>query len=121
MLWDYTGKVVPDIGDKIHLMEGDFIVSARHFQPLDNELDIVVYPVIATEPELEEIDITKRLPYNVATLVSTFLSFQHDVDVKSTWTLKQLNNIDLKEIRKFRGFGPAAERILKNLIENPEL
>lgn len=121
MLWNYTSEVVPDIGDTIHLMEGEQVVSARHFHPMDDEIDIIVYPTIASEPELEEIDISKKLPFNVANLVSLFLSYQHDVDPKPKWTLKQLKSIDLAKIRKFRGFGPAAERMLKDLIKNPGL
>lgn len=121
MLWNYTSEVVPDIGDTIHLLEGGHVVSARHFHPMDNEIDIIVYPIIASEPELEEIDLSKKLPFNVANLVSLFLSYEYNVDPKPKWTLKQLKSIDLVEIRKFRGFGPAAQRMLEDLIKNPEL
>ena len=121
MLWNYTSEVVPDIGDTIHLLEGKQIVSARHFHPMDDEIDIIVYPVIATDPELEEIDLSKKLPFNVANLTSLFLSYEYNVDPKPTWTLKQLKSIDLVEIRKFRGFGVAAQRMLEDLIKNPGL
>lgn len=121
MLWNYTSEVVPDIGDTIHLMEGKHVVSARHFHPMDDEIDIIVYPIIATDPELEEIDLSKKMPFNVANLVSLYLSYQYNVDPKPKWTLKQLKSIDLVAIRKFRGFGPAAEKMLKDLIDHPEL
>lgn len=121
MLFDYKAKIIPCIGDTVHILEGPYVVSARHIHPLDNEMDIIVYPIIATEPELEEIDLSKKLPFNVANLVSLFLSYQYDVDPKPNWTLKQLKSIDMVAIRKFKGFGPAAERMLKDLINHPEL
>jgi hypothetical protein len=121
MLWDYTSLVVPDVGDSIHLMEGEQVVSARHFRPLDNEIDIIVYPVMASDSEFEEIDLSKKLPFNVVNLVSLFLSYEHNVDPKPKWTLGQLKSINMTELRKFRGFGPAAERMLQDLIDNPAL
>lgn len=121
MLWDYTSSIIPDIGDTIHLMEGKQVVSARHFHPLDHEINIIVYPVIALNGDLEEIDLSKKLPFNVATAVSLFLSYEHNVDPKPKWTLRQLKNINMTELRKFKGFGPAAERMLKDVINNPAL
>ena len=53
MLWVYKGEVVPDIGDKTHLMEGDFMVSARHHCLSGH----------SCWAGAGRIDISKRLPY----------------------------------------------------------
>lgn len=109
---------VPRQGDRVSLMEGEHIITERHFDPFENVIELTARAADEPPKKQKMVNLQGFISSRSADALARFLSESHGTELRYIWPAEDIRNVDQERLGRMRNFGRASKIEVREFIEN---